>query len=74
MQILLILLIVGAIGMTAFALVRGLVYFARTSDALTNGTGPSEHLLAQNRMMFSRIKWQAIAILLLVAIGVLAAN
>jgi hypothetical protein len=67
-----ILAIIIASGFVLFSLVRGLIYFAQTSDNLTNGTGPSQGHLMQNKMMFARVKWQAITILLLVAIGALA--
>lgn len=68
-----ILAIVVAAGFVLFSLVRGLVYFAQTSDNLTNGTGPSQGHLMQNKMMFARVKWQAITILLLVIMGAVAA-
>ena len=69
-----IILILGAAGMTLFSLARGLIYFARASDDITNGTGPSAMHLAQNKMMFARVKWQAITILLLVVMGLMAAK
>ena len=68
-----ILAIVIAAGFVLFSLVRGLIYFAQTSDNLTNGTGPSQGHLMQNKMMFARVKWQAITILLLVIMGAIAA-
>lgn len=76
MQWLLIPLIIVSAGFVLFSLVRGLLYFARTSDALANGTGdgPSEMHLAQNRMMFARVKWQAITIALLVIVGIVAGS
>lgn len=79
MNVVLILLIVAAAGLVLFSLVRGLVYFAQTSDAMTNGTGPdgtgpSQGHLMQNKMMFARVKWQAITILLLVVLGAVAAT
>lgn len=74
MNLLLILLIVAAMGLTLFSLVRGLIHFARTSDAVREGVPAQDMYLAQNRMMFARIKWQAIAILLLVALMAIASN
>ena len=57
------------------SLVRGLIYFARTSNALANGEeGASEGHMMQNRMMFARVKWQAITIVLLVILGAVAAG
>lgn len=69
-----IVAIVIAAGFVLYSLVRGLVYFAQTSDNMTNGTGPTHGHLMQNKMMFARVKWQAITILLLVIIGALAAS
>jgi Hypoxia induced protein conserved region len=69
-------LIVIAAGFVLFNLVRGLVFFAQTSDDLTNGAidngGPNAGHVMQNKMMFARVKWQAITILLLVVLGVVA--
>ncbi|MCC7393672.1 MAG: HIG1 domain-containing protein [Sphingomonadaceae bacterium] len=75
MQWLVILMVVGAAGMVLFSLIRGLIYFARTGAALqANGGDASEMHAAQNRMMFARVKWQAITILLLVLFGAIAAS
>ena len=74
MHVAIILLILAAAAMVLFSLARGLIYFARTSDDLANCTGPSAMHLAQNKMMFARVKWQAITILLLVVLGMLAAK
>lgn len=76
MSYFIILAIIIAAGFVLFSLVRGLVYFARTSDDLTNGTatGPSQGHIMQNKMMFARVKWQAITILLLVVMGMFAAK
>jgi hypothetical protein len=73
MSYVIILAIVVAASFVLFSLVRGLVYFAQTSDNLTNGTGPSQGHLMQNKMMFARVKWQAITVLLLVIMGAFAA-
>lgn len=73
MNWIIILLILAAAGMVLFSLARGLLYFARTHDAAHQGDGPSAMHLAQNRMMFARVKWQAIAILLLIVLGFVAA-
>lgn len=75
MEILIILAIAAAALLVLASLVRGLIYFARTSNALANGTdGVSEGHLMQNRMMFARVKWQAITIVLLVILGAVAAG
>ncbi|OWR00259.1 HIG1 domain-containing protein [Sphingopyxis witflariensis] len=71
MQILLILAVVGAAGFVLFSLARGLFYFSQGHRAAMDGT-VEENQLMQNKMMMSRIKWQAITIILLVLIGVTA--
>ena len=74
MEIVIIIAIAAAALLVLASLVRGLIYFARTSNALANGgDGVSEGHLMQNRMMFARVKWQAITILLLVILGAVAA-
>lgn len=74
MQWALILLIAAAVIMVVVSLVRGLIYFSRASDAVHDPEGVHAMHLKSNQMMFARVKWQAIAIVLLIAIGVLAAN
>ena len=73
MQILLILAVVVAAGFVLFSLARGLFYFSQGHRAAMDGT-VEENQLMQNRMMMSRIKWQAITIILLIIIGVTAAG
>lgn len=73
MQILLILAVVAAAGLVLFSLARGLFYFAQGHRAALDGKVEENHLM-QNRMMMARVKWQAITIILLVLIGVLAAG
>ena len=74
MQWILIPLIIVAVGFVLFSLARGLFYFAKAGSALQTDDGPSEMHLMQNKMMFARVKWQAITILLLVVVGIAAAN
>ncbi len=66
----LVLIIVGLAIMVVISLVRGVVAFLQTtkSDLNTPGNGATPMQLQQNRMMFARIKYQALAI---VAIAVL---
>ena len=71
MQILLILAVVGAAGFVLVSLARGLFYFSQAHRAAMDGTVEDNQLM-QNTMMMSRIKWQAITIILLVLIGVTA--
>lgn len=74
MQWVLILLVAAAMVMVAVSLVRGLLYFSRASDAVRDPEGVHAMHLKSNQMMFARVKWQAIAVLLLVGIGMLAAQ
>lgn len=74
MTILLVLLIVGAAGAVAFALIRGLHAFANLRPAEVNKDGIPESLAMQNKMMFARVKWQAITILLLVVLLLVAGS
>ncbi len=74
MQWVLILLVAAAVIMVVVSLVRGLLYFSRASDALNNPEGVHEMHMRSNQMMFARVKYQAIAIVLLIGIGVLAGN
>jgi hypothetical protein len=60
--ILTILVVLFAIGALA-ALVRGIVVFLRTSSAEARGAGPSQSSLRQNRMMWRRIQFQALAVI-----------
>jgi len=59
--ILVVLFALGALG----ALIRGVVIFLRTTDEELRrdpGAGPSQSGLRQNRMMWRRIQFQALAI------------
>ena len=62
---LLVLVIVGLVIMVVVSLVRGIVAFLQTtkSDLNTPGNGATPMQLQQNKMMFARIKFQALAIL-----------
>ena len=73
MKYILIPLIVALVIMVIVSLIRGIVAFMQSTreDLLHDpSNGPSPMQLKQNRMMFARIKYQAMAI---VAIGFLAA-
>lgn len=78
MNIVIILAIVIAAGFVLFSLARGLIYFAQTSNDIANGNvdaaGVAHGHRMQNKMMFARVKWQAITILLLIVLGAVAAN
>ena len=73
MAYVLIPIIIGLLIMVVVSLVRGIAAFLQnTRDDLEqdHGPGPSPNQLKQNKMMFARIKYQALAI---VAIAFLAA-
>jgi tRNA(Arg) A34 adenosine deaminase TadA len=74
MNIILILGIIFCAGAVVVALVRGLFYFANTNDARRNGATIGELHAKQNAMMFARVKFQAIAVILLVILGMVAAG
>lgn len=74
MTMLLVILIVGAAAAVAFALIRGLHAFANMRPAELNKEGIPESLAMQNKMMFTRVKWQAITILLIVLLLVVAGS
>jgi hypothetical protein len=68
-----ILIVLAAIG-ALVSVVRGIYYFLKMQHAEVRGEGPSEAGLKQNRMMWRRIQFQALAVvfvllLLLVARG-----
>ncbi|HEX7781310.1 MAG TPA: twin transmembrane helix small protein [Sphingobium sp.] len=66
MNTFLVLLIIAAAIATVVALIRGIVVFLQTTKEELNSTepGPSASSLKQNKMMFARIGFQAIAVLL----------
>lgn len=58
------------------ALVRGIVTFLRTTDAelRSAGDGPSQSALKQNKMMWRRIQFQALAVVGAVLLLMLAGS
>ncbi len=61
------IVIIGLMVMVVISLVRGIVAFLRSSKedlGRDPALGPSENQLMQNRMMFARIKWQALAVVM----------
>lgn len=68
MDTFLILFLLVAMGFVVFAVVRGLRAFANMQPNDVDENGVPKSLVIQNKMMFSRVKWQAIAILLVVII------
>jgi hypothetical protein len=74
MTILLVLLIILAAGAVVFALVRGLHAFANMKPAEVDEHGIPHSLNIQNKAMFARVKWQAVVVLLLVVLMVVAGS
>ncbi|WP_076068726.1 HIG1 domain-containing protein [Sphingomonas montana] len=62
---LIILIVLAAIG-ALVSLVRGIVAFLRTSQADLTGTGPNISGMRQNKMMWRRVQFQALAVVLVV--------
>ena len=65
MKYILIPLIIGLVIMVVVSLVRGIMAFMQSTklDLENDGsTGATEMQLKQNRMMFARIKYQALAV------------
>lgn len=60
-----ILIIVAAIG-ALVSVVRGVIIFMQTQHDGVHGNGPIESGLKQNKMMWRRIQFQAIAIIAIV--------
>lgn len=68
MQIFLAILLIAAMIATVVALIRGIVSFLQATEADLKGTGPSVASAKSNRMMQQRIFFQALAIVIVVAI------
>lgn len=67
MNVFLILLLIAAMLATLFMLVKGIVTFLKTTEEdLKSGlNGPSASSVRQNKAMFGRIMFQAIAIIII---------
>lgn len=71
----LVVILLALMAMVVFSLIKGIVAFLRTTKVdLENNTGETvtEMQLMQNRAMFARIKYQALAIGVVVLIMVAA--
>ncbi len=64
--------IIIAIALVVFALARGLVAFANMKPNEVDENGVPKSLGVQNKMMFARVKWQAIAVVLLALLMIIA--
>ncbi len=74
MSYFLILLIVLAAGAVVFALVRGLIAFANMRPDDVDAEGVTASHKKQNEMMFARVKYQAIAVVLVVILLAVAGS
>lgn len=65
-----VIVIIGLMIMVVVSLVRGIIAFLKSSkdDLATPGGGATPMQLQQNRMMFARIKYQALAIVVVAAL------
>lgn len=72
MSYILILLIVLMAGAVVFALVRGLIAFANMEPDDVDADGVTASHKKQNEMMFARVKYQAIAVVLVALLLLLA--
>lgn len=66
MSTFLIILMVLAMLATVAALVRGLITFLKTTEADLSGDGPNLSGERQNKMMRTRIAFQALAVILVI--------
>ncbi|MCB2050582.1 MAG: HIG1 domain-containing protein [Novosphingobium sp.] len=65
MNTLLVIILVGLVIMVVVSLIRGIVAFMQSTklDLESDGERATRMQLKQNQMMFARIKYQALAIL-----------
>lgn len=74
MSYVLILLILIAAGAVIFALVRGLIAFANMEPDDVDAEGVTASHKKQNEMMFARVKYQAIAVVLVALLILMAGS
>lgn len=74
MQVFLIILIVLAALATVGALIRGIVYFLKSSEQDLMGPGPNRSGERQNKMMQARILFQALTVILVILLLLLSAG
>lgn len=72
MNYIFILLILVAAGGVVFALARGLHAFVNMRPGDTDENEIPKSLGRQNQMMFARVKWQALAVTLIILLGILS--
>ncbi len=77
MNVFLIIVLVVLMGLVALSLIKGIIAFLKTTKIdLETGEGSTvtDMQLAQNKAMFARVKYQAMAIVVIMVIGALAAG
>lgn len=77
MTIFFVLVLMVLMGLVAFSLIKGIVAFLKTTKIdLETGEGSTatDMQLAQNKAMFARVKYQAMAIGVVMILGLLAAS
>ncbi len=72
MSYVLILLILLSAGAVVYALVRGLIAFVNMEPEDVDADGVTASHKKQNEMMFARVKYQAIAVILVALLLLLA--
>ncbi len=74
MQTFLIIVLVVLMALVVYSLVRGIVAFLQSHRADVDAGGQRQHemQLLQNKMMFNRIKYQALAIVVVAVIIMIA--
>lgn len=72
MNYVLIILILVAVGAVVYALARGLIAFANMKPDDVDAEGVTVSHKKQNEMMFARVKYQAIAIVLVALLILIA--
>lgn len=72
----LIIVLVILMGLTVLSLVRGVIAFMKSTkldlESDHTGAGASDMQLMQNKMMMSRIKYQALAVLVVAVLLVMS--
>lgn len=60
-----VFLIIAAVSLVVYALIRGLHAFVDPSR-ITDKSDSSKSYSTQNKMMFARVKWQAVVVVIIV--------
>ncbi|QJB70401.1 HIG1 domain-containing protein [Parasphingorhabdus halotolerans] len=74
MNYILIIMIIAAVGAVVYALARGLIAFANMEPGDVDADGITASHKKQNEMMFARVKYQAIAVVLVILMLVIAGS